>query len=184
MVTAYLVLVEAAKVERRRPPMMHVEDMQVNDDERTAGLQANDPDEDEEDLGIRVLSEAECLQLLGEHDLGRVAIVVDGRPEIFPVNYAVGVDVIAFRTAEGTKLSHAPMTHVAFEVDGVDRAQGVAWSVVVKGVASEITHALGRVPEAVRRLALDPMAPGRREHWLTIQRQEVSGRRFPLAPIR
>ena len=138
---------------------------------------------DERDDGIRVLSEAECLQLLGEHDLGRVAIVVDGQPEIFPVNYAVGVDVIAFRTAPGTKLWHAPMTRVAFEVDGIDSVHGIAWSVVVKGVANEVTHALGKVPEAVRRLAVEPMAPGERERWLTVQRQEITGRRFPLSRL-
>ena len=133
---------------------------------------------DEGSTALDVLSEAECLQLLGEHDLGRVALVVDGRPEIFPVNYAVGADVIAFRSAPGTKLTNVPMSHVAFEIDGVDSARGVAWSVVVKGVASEVTEALGRVPEAVRRLAVEPLAPGERRHWLTVRREEVTGRRF------
>jgi nitroimidazol reductase NimA-like FMN-containing flavoprotein (pyridoxamine 5'-phosphate oxidase superfamily) len=151
------------------------------DDSEVGGRPEDEPDEETD--RISVLSEAECLQLLGEHDLGRVAIVLDGQPEIFPVNYAVGADVIAFRTAPGTKLAHAPMTRVAFEVDGVDRVHGFAWSVVVKGVASEITHALGRMPEAVRHLAVEPMAPGQRTHWLTVQRQQMTGRRFPITPF-
>ena len=166
------------ELQRIRAEAAHGGD-EVNDSD-AGGDPGDGPDE--KAPGIRVLSEAECLQLLGEHDLGRVAIVVDGQPEIFPVNYAVGVDVIAFRTAPGTKLEHAPMSRVAFEVDGIDSVHHVAWSVVVKGVANEVTNALGRVPEAVRRLAVEPMAPGQRTHWLTVQRREMTGRRFPLAP--
>ena len=44
-----------------------------------------------------------------------------------------------FRTAEGTKLAAAVLgTFVAFEVDGYDAEAGDAWSVVIKGRASEI----------------------------------------------
>ena len=53
---------------------------------------------------LEELSEPECLELLAQQTLGRVAIVVDGRPQIFPVNYAMYGDVIVLRTAPGTKL--------------------------------------------------------------------------------
>ena len=51
-----------------------------------------------------MLSEEECWRLLMSNDLGRLAIVVDGWPEVFPVNYPSQVGSIVFRTAAGTKL--------------------------------------------------------------------------------
>jgi nitroimidazol reductase NimA-like FMN-containing flavoprotein (pyridoxamine 5'-phosphate oxidase superfamily) len=128
--------------------------------------------------GVEVLDEEECMRLLGTQDLGRIGVVVDGGPVILPVNYAMAEGIIAFRTAPGTKLTSAPMAQVAFEVDGVDRANGTAWSVLVKGVAYEVTHALGSAPEAVRRLTVRPLASGERSHWLAIFQREVTGRRF------
>src|ERR1700675_480342 len=44
------------------------------------------------------IEEAECLEILGRHGLGRIAIVVDGQPQIFPVNYAINGRIIAVRT--------------------------------------------------------------------------------------
>ena len=38
---------------------------------------------------LEVISEAECLQLLERHHLGRIAVVIDGQPLILPVNYAL-----------------------------------------------------------------------------------------------
>jgi uncharacterized protein len=132
---------------------------------------------------VETLSEDECLRLLRSRSLGRVAIVNLGRPEIFPVNYAADDRAVVFMTAPGTKLSAGPMTEVAFEVDEVDAGQGVAWSVVVKGRAQEITNALDRLGESLRQLVAAPMAPGERSHWVAVIRSEISGRRFPLSPV-
>ena len=35
---------------------------------------------------LEVFTEAECLQLLASTEVGRVGVVVDGQPLIFPVN--------------------------------------------------------------------------------------------------
>ena len=35
--------------------------------------------------------------------IGRLAVVVDGRPEIFPLNHVVDRGTTVFRTAEGTQ---------------------------------------------------------------------------------
>ena len=51
---------------------------------------------------LEELSETECLKLLSRHSLGRVGVVVDGQPQIFPVNYALKERLIVFRTAPGT----------------------------------------------------------------------------------
>jgi len=134
----------------------------------------------EKPAGLEPIAEQECLYLLGQRRLGRVAIDVDGRPQIFPVNYALSGRVVAFRTAPGTKLANAPMSHVAFEIDDYDSRNGVGWSVMVKGVAYEITDALDRDSVEARRQLVLPMAPGQRDHWVAIRPDEITGRRFRL----
>lgn len=79
---------------------------------------------------------AECWELLGRHDMGRIAIVVDGKPQIFPVNHGLKGKVIVFRTAAGTKLANAPESPVAFEVDEYDSSAGSGWSWWCKALAA------------------------------------------------
>ena len=132
---------------------------------------------------VEILSEQECLELLRSHRVGRIALTYDGQPLVFPVNYATDDRAVVFRTAPGMKLTEAPMAKVAFEIDEVDSATGVAWSVMVQGVAYEITAALDHLSERMRELVVEPMAPGERRNWVAIVRREISGRRFRLRPI-
>lgn len=124
------------------------------------------------------IPEVECYDLLVRHHLGRIAVVAGEQPLIFPVNYAYGHRVIAFCTAEGTKLATAPNAHVAFEIDGYEASTGVGWSVVVQGVAYEITEAVDRQSQLACSLPVQPLAPGERNRWIGIHRTNVSGRRF------
>ena len=62
----------------------------------------------------------ECWKLLRSAPVGRLATVVDGRPDIHPVNHLVDHGTVLFRTAEGTKLRAAVGHDVAFEADGYD----------------------------------------------------------------
>jgi nitroimidazol reductase NimA-like FMN-containing flavoprotein (pyridoxamine 5'-phosphate oxidase superfamily) len=132
------------------------------------------------DQSIEVLSQEECLLLLGSRDLGRIAFNVESQPEVFPVNYAMEGRVIVFRTGAGTKLDFVPKTRLAFEVDEWDPKLGIGWSVVVKGLAEEVTRNLGRTAEHIRKAPVHPVAPGERWHWLAIQPSEISGRRFKV----
>jgi nitroimidazol reductase NimA-like FMN-containing flavoprotein (pyridoxamine 5'-phosphate oxidase superfamily) len=132
---------------------------------------------------IEILSEEECVDLLRSRRLGRIALTDHGQPLIFPVNYAADDRAVVFRTAPGMKLTGSPMSKVAFEVDEVDAAAGTAWSVMVQGVAYEITSALDRLSERLRELVVEPMAPGERQRWVAVMRHEISGRRFRLQPI-
>ena len=129
------------------------------------------------------LAREECLRLLRAHHVGRVAVVVGERPEILPVNYAVGEAAIVFRTAEAGVLEGAARTAAAFEVDGVEEGPHEAWSVLVRGQLEDVTGALDRLSEDLRRLAVEPMAPGDRPAWMALSIDEVSGRRFRLAPF-
>jgi uncharacterized protein len=126
------------------------------------------------------LSGAECAELLKTRNFGRVALVVDGKPEIFPVNYAFDEGVVVFRTATGLKLERGPYTLAAFEVDDIDEKQGVAWSVVAHGTAQDISSSLDTLSERLRKLAVTPIAPGERPHWMAIYSDRMTGRRFPI----
>ncbi len=134
------------------------------------------------DPELEVLSPDECRALLKTQDLGRLAIVVDGQPEIFPLNYAFDEDVVVFRTARGLKLERGPLSRSAFEVDHVDTSTGVAWSVVVKGTAHDIGPAIDRLSERLKRLAVHAGAPGERVEWMAIYANSITGRRFNLPP--
>src|SRR5712692_3680033 len=99
----------------------------------------------EPEAELEEIREAESLEILGRHSLGRIAIVIDGQPQIFPVNYAMNGRTIAILTASGSKLSHAPTSKVAFEIDGYDSSAAVGWSVMVQGVAVDATDAFDDV---------------------------------------
>jgi uncharacterized protein len=124
------------------------------------------------------ISEAECLEILGRHSLGRIAIVADGQPQIFPVNYAMNGQIIAVRTAAGSKLSYAPTSKVCFEIDEYDSAAGVGWSVMVQGVAVDATDAFDDVSWAARGVAPMPLAPGSKPYRIAIEPSKITGRRF------
>jgi len=124
------------------------------------------------------LSDEDCWALLRSHDLGRVAIVIDGQPRIFPVNYAAGANTLVFRTAPGTKLQRGPGTAACFEIDDYDQRTSMAWNVMVVGVLRDITDATDERSRRLRRLAVEPVAPGQKLHWLALNADEVSGRSF------
>ena len=89
---------------------------------------------------LEEVPEAECWELLGQRRMGRIAIVIGGRPQIFPVNYGLQGKVIVFRTAAGTKLAYAPDSPVAFEIDEYDASAGAGWSVMVQDLGPDITE--------------------------------------------
>lgn len=120
------------------------------------------------------LSEPDSWNLLASVALGRLATCVEGRPEIFPVNFAVQQHTILLRTAEGTKVLHAKLNeHVVFEVDGYNDKEG--WSVIVKGRA----YVLGASEhvEAERGHVL-PWTTTVKDRFIRIVPTQISGRRF------
>ena len=121
----------------------------------------------------------ECWELLADDALGRIAVVVDGHPEIFPVNYVLHRRNIVFRTAAGTKLWGA-MTErpAALEIDGYDPRTETAWSVVVRGDTAVIQDQEEK--DAVDRLQLEPWQPGAKDHYVQLTAQALTGRRFKV----
>jgi nitroimidazol reductase NimA-like FMN-containing flavoprotein (pyridoxamine 5'-phosphate oxidase superfamily) len=130
------------------------------------------------DSQMEVLSEEQCVGLLSSSDLGRIALAFDGQPEIFPVNYATDGKIVVFRTAHGTRLDQATVGRIAFEVDSWDAQTGVGWSVLLKGVAQEVSKGKDPFAASLRERPVRPLAPGERELWIAIYPAEISGRRF------
>ncbi|HTW20499.1 MAG TPA: pyridoxamine 5'-phosphate oxidase family protein [Mycobacteriales bacterium] len=89
---------------------------------------------------VREMSRAECLEALRSQRLGRIAISQNALPSILPVNYAMDVANIVFRTSAGSALARAcNKTIVAFEIDRYEPATGTGWSVVVVGAADALS---------------------------------------------
>jgi nitroimidazol reductase NimA-like FMN-containing flavoprotein (pyridoxamine 5'-phosphate oxidase superfamily) len=128
---------------------------------------------------VQELANSECWQLLRDAPFGRLAVVLDRRPDVFPVNHVVDRGSLVFRTDPGAKLLGAVGHAVAFEVDGLDEASGQAWSVVAKGRAHEVRQ-LHEVVETVA-LPLFPWQGGSKPHFVRIEVEEVTGRRFTRA---
>jgi nitroimidazol reductase NimA-like FMN-containing flavoprotein (pyridoxamine 5'-phosphate oxidase superfamily) len=131
---------------------------------------------------IESLGRGECLELLATDSVGRIGLIVDGKPEVLPVNYAQDGETILFRTSAGTVLNDAPFTAVAFEVDHLDRETESGWSVMVQGVALDIGDAIDATSERLRRLSLVTWAPGERQRWFRVQPDKITGRRIRVAP--
>src|SRR4051812_14843166 len=105
------------------------------------------------------LSIDQCWALLDTEVVGRLALIVDGHPEIFPVNFVLERRSIAFRSAGGTKLWGAMTSKpVAFEIDGYDAHEQEAWSVVARGAAEVIDSQDEK--NAVDARFLEPWQPG------------------------
>ena len=116
----------------------------------------------------------ESLALLRESAVGRLAVVVEGKPDIFPVNHGT----VVFRTARGSKFWGAAGLPVAFEVDGYDASSGHAWSVVVHG-KGEVLICSDDVLEALQ-LPLVPWQSGPKPEFVRIVPHEITGRRFAV----
>ncbi|WP_432501564.1 pyridoxamine 5'-phosphate oxidase family protein [Kineococcus arenarius] len=127
--------------------------------------------------GVEVLDERTCWELLRQAPYGRFVVVdADGRPDVFPVNHAVDHGSVLFRTADGGKLAAvASGSPVAFEVDGV--SGDLAWSVVLRGVAHQVTRMAELLDTASVHLA--PWQAGGKGRFVRV-RGDLSGRRFPV----
>lgn len=129
------------------------------------------------------LNRPECFNLLALAQVGRVGLIVDGQPEILPVNFALDGETILFRTSEGSVLNKASMADVAFEVDHLDETTRTGWSVLVKGHADDIADAIDATSERIRRLTLVTWAPGSRQRWFIIRPRSVTGRRLRILAL-
>ncbi|HZU81134.1 MAG TPA: universal stress protein [Acidimicrobiales bacterium] len=131
---------------------------------------------------LEEIPEEECLALLGGRHVGRIAVVHDGVPLAFPVNYVLDRRTVAVRTDPGTILEWATLGHVAFEVDDIDEDSREGWSVLVQGVGRDVTEGVDAWSERLRGRDLQPWAAGDKRHWIAIASPRITGRRLRHAP--
>ncbi|MFF0031250.1 helix-turn-helix domain-containing protein [Streptomyces avermitilis] len=123
------------------------------------------------------LSEEECRARLSTHGVGRLAMDTPTGPIIVPLNYSLVDGVVCFRTAADSEPAASAGSRVAFEVDHIDEALSQGWSVLVRGLAREVTD-----PDTLRRLEeleyTGPWAGGERDTWVCVDPVGITGRRI------
>lgn len=121
----------------------------------------------------------QCWALLDAEPVGRIALIVDSHPEIFPVNFVLERRTIVFRTSGGTKLWGAITAKpVAFEIDGYDAHDQTAWSVMARGEAELIESQAEK--DAADALLLEPWQPGEKNFYVRVAPRALTGRRFKV----
>jgi uncharacterized protein len=127
---------------------------------------------------LEEIGEDECLGLLAGSTVGRLAVVDDGAPVVFTVNYVLDGRTVGIRTDAGTKLDAATLGRVAFQVDAIDPASHQGWSVLVQGVGRDVTDGLDAWSERIRKVGIEPWASGDKQHWIAIAPTAITGRRL------
>lgn len=128
--------------------------------------------------GLEVLDRDECLRLLRQADVGRIAVTVAALPRVFPITFRVNDDQILFRTSRGSKLESATANAVVgFEADDFDPVTRTGWSIMVTGTSREITDPGERA--AAEALDLPRWAPNEGDHVVAVKIELISGRRIP-----
>ncbi len=124
---------------------------------------------------VEELSEESCWELLEPASFGRLAVSIDGQPQIFPVDFYASNPDILFRSAEGTKLRGlVANSRIAFEVDQTDGEE--TWSVVVTGIARVVTDAAEIA--VADRAPLPSWIPTAPYLYVRISPTTIRGRRF------
>ncbi len=88
------------------------------------------------------LTEDECIALLSARTVGRIAVVHEGYPAVFPVNYvmvrAEEGFMIAIRTRPTNVIDRVDEL-VAFQIDSTEVSRDRGWSVLVRGRLLAVT---------------------------------------------
>jgi nitroimidazol reductase NimA-like FMN-containing flavoprotein (pyridoxamine 5'-phosphate oxidase superfamily) len=125
------------------------------------------------------LSTGDCELLLASQDIGRIAVIDNGFPLVFPINYRIasfgGKIVIAIRTRTDNVIDRLGRA-VCFEIDGIDASHDGGWSVLVRGTLVESS------PEP--DLDTHPINSEGRDAWRVIVPTHISGRRLYNRAVR
>jgi hypothetical protein len=128
---------------------------------------------------LEELSYDDCLDRLARKRLGRLAVVVGHYPQVFPVNYRLDDRIVVFRTHRGTTLLAANHANVGFHVDHVDEATRSGWSVMIQGMAEDVTDRHhDPITERGWGLGVDSWAPGDQSRIVRIIPAHMTGRQI------
>jgi uncharacterized protein len=109
--------------------------------------------------------------------VGRLAVMVDHYPQVFCVNYVLDDFVVVFRTHLGSTLLGAHHANIGFEVDHLDHDARSGWSVLIQGMAEDVTdRTKDATTDRSSRLDVAPWAPGDKPRILRVIPARVTGR--------
>jgi nitroimidazol reductase NimA-like FMN-containing flavoprotein (pyridoxamine 5'-phosphate oxidase superfamily) len=129
------------------------------------------------DSSVMQMPSHECWAAMRTVNLGRLGFSVGAEQEMFPLNYVIDQGTVVFRTSSSSRIGLClDGRGVAFEADGI--TDDMAWSVVVKGHAKEITGLYDSI--AAAELPVHPLQPGHKPRLVRITADAVTGRRFPM----
>jgi uncharacterized protein len=127
-------------------------------------------------LASRILSRPQCLTILRNQSVGRVAISLRALPAIAPVAYVLLGDELVFGPQAGSGELVAPEGNVvAFQVDDIDPATGGGCNVVAVGVVRPFDGSrLDRRDALIVGRSTGPVAAA--VHLYCLSTQRISGR--------
>ena len=126
---------------------------------------------------LEELNRRQCLDLLSGVRVGRLVFTEDALPAVQPVNFRLWHDDVVFRVAGGPKLAAATDNQVvAFQADELDQDLRSGWSVTVVGHAEPVTDVDSLVE--LSGTFVEPWVEGRRDHFVRIRVEKMTGRRF------
>ena len=133
------------------------------------------------EVGLEALTFEECITLLRQGHVGRIAVEAEGGPIILPVNYrlaeAPGRTWVALRTRHGNVIESASM-RVAFEIDTIESGLREGRSVLVQGTLHRVDT---EAADFAQRFDSEPWIVAERDAWLIIEPFAISGRRLHAA---
>jgi len=123
------------------------------------------------------LDESLLRERLRRARVARIGFVDGDQPVIVPVNVTTDDEGrIVFRTGTTGPLGALDGRRVAIEVDGYDTTLRSGWSVLVQGVARDITTATDVAAERLQRLPVDCWAPGSRDRIFVVLPLSITSR--------
>lgn len=137
----------------------------------------------DERTGLEIITLSECVRHLQGAEIARVAYVVDGAVQMYPVNYAWDGEAMIFRCGPESHMARAAGREFVAEIDGIDSRNHQGWSVIARGRADIVDP--DKTPQLAQRLttlALYPWANGTRDVWLRMIPAPLTGRRVTRAP--
>ena len=156
----------------RRPDASDDEQPMNRPDQRAGG-----------DHQLKHLDESLIRHRLERARLARLGFVHGDQPMIVPINVrADDNERIVFRTAAGTIVDQLDGCKVAVEIDGHDPATRTGWSVLVLGVARDVTDAADPDAVRLRSVPVDSWAPGERSRCFAVLPLSITGRVIPIGP--
>jgi len=124
---------------------------------------------------LREIDRAECLELLANQRVGRVAYCDDLGPVVLPVNYALDQETVLIQISPHSTLArNLRSARASFQIDEFDYYNQSGWSVLVRGDATYVDDA--DLPADDDRP--HAWAEGERTLHVRITPHDISGRRL------